>query len=87
MSALVSRSARLEDQLGLEHKAYAEIEDGYYTGSSARRVVAVGDLPASSVSALQLVLRANTPFKKTTGGPKAAARCRRAEATNRRPAE
>ena len=28
-----SRSARFEDQLGLEHKAYAEIEDHYATGS------------------------------------------------------
>ena len=35
----------------------SEIADGYATGSSARRGVAVGDLPASCcVSALQLVL-------------------------------
>ena len=51
MSALVSRSARLEDQLGLDDEANSEIADGYYTGSSARHVVAVGDLPTSSVRA------------------------------------
>ena len=30
----------------------SEIADGYYTGSSARRVVAIGDLSTSSVSAV-----------------------------------
>jgi hypothetical protein len=33
----------------------SEIADGYATGSSARRGVAVGDLPTSSVCAVQLV--------------------------------
>ena len=58
MPAPVSRSARLvlEDQLGLDDEAYSEIADGYATGSSARRGVAVSNSPASSVSALQLVL-------------------------------
>ena len=55
--ALVSRSARLEDQLGLDDEVNSEIADRYYTGSSARHVVAVGDLPTSSVSAVQLVLQ------------------------------
>ena len=55
--ALVSRSARFEDQLGLDDEVNSEIADGYYTGSSARHVVAVGDLPTSSVSAVQLVLQ------------------------------
>ena len=35
----------------------AEIADRYYTDSSARHVVAVGDLPTSSVGAPQLVLQ------------------------------
>ena len=55
MLAPLSRSAELRDQLGLDDEANAEIADRYYTGSSARRVVAVGDLPASSVSAPQRV--------------------------------
>ena len=41
----------------LDDEANSEIADGYATGSSARRGVAVGDLPASSVSAPQLVLQ------------------------------
>ena len=45
----------MEDQLGLDDEANSEIADGYATGSSARRGVAVGDLPTSSVSADQLV--------------------------------
>ena len=55
--APVSRSARFRDQLGLDDEANSEIADGYATGSSARRGVAVGDLPTSSVSAVQLVLQ------------------------------
>ena len=51
MLALVSRTARLRDQLQLGDEANSEIADGYATGSSARRGVAVGDLPTSSVSA------------------------------------
>ena len=53
----VSRSARLGDQLGLDDEVNSEIADRYATGSSARRGVAVGDLPTSSVSAVQLVLQ------------------------------
>ena len=41
--ALVSTTARLEDQLGLDDEVNSEIADGYATGSSARRGVAVGD--------------------------------------------
>jgi len=57
MLAPVSRSARLEDQLQLDDEVNSEIADGYTVGSSARHVVAVGDLPTSSVSAVQLVLQ------------------------------
>ena len=57
MLAPVSRSARLEDQLGLDDESNSEIADGYATGSSARHGVAVGDLPTSSASAVQLVLQ------------------------------
>ena len=42
----------LGDQLQLDDEANSEIEDRYATGSWARRGVAVGDLPASGVSAL-----------------------------------
>ena len=55
MLAPFSRTARLRDQLGLDDEVNSEIADGYYTGSSARHVVAVGDLPTSSASAVQLV--------------------------------
>jgi len=52
MLALVSRTARLRDQLQLGDEANSEIADGYATGSSARHEhgVAVGDLPTSSAS-------------------------------------
>eukprot|EP00964_Phaeocystis_antarctica_P073621 scaffold45188_cov83-Phaeocystis_antarctica.AAC.2 len=55
MLASVSRTARLGDQLQLDDESNSQIADRYYTGSSARRVVAVGDLPTSSVGAPQLV--------------------------------
>ena len=45
----------MRDQLGLGDEANSIIADRYATGSSARRGVAVGDLPTSSVSAVQLV--------------------------------
>ena len=54
--APLSRSAEFGDQLGLDDEANAKIADGYTTGSSARHRVAVGDLPTSSASAVQLVL-------------------------------
>jgi hypothetical protein len=51
-----SRTARFRDQLGLDDEVNSEIADRYATGSSARRgVVAVGDSPTSSVSAVQLI--------------------------------
>ena len=53
--APLSRSAEFGDQLGLDDEANAKIADGYATGSSARRGVAVGDLPTSSLSAPQLI--------------------------------
>ena len=46
----------MKDQLGLDDESNAKIADRYTMGSSARHRVAVGDLPASSVSAPQLVL-------------------------------
>ena len=55
--ALVSRTARLEDQLGLDDEVNSEIADGCTVGSSARHRTAVGDLPTSSASAVQLVPR------------------------------
>ena len=55
MLAPFSRTARLRDQLGLDDEVNSEIADGYTTGSSARHRVAVGDLPTSSASAVQLV--------------------------------
>ena len=57
MLAPMSRSARFRDQLGLDDEVNSEIADGYDTGSLARRGVAVGDLPTSSASAVQLVLK------------------------------
>ena len=58
MLAPVSRiCAEFGDQLQLDDEVNSEIADGYYTGSSARHVVAVGDLPTSSVGAVQLVLQ------------------------------
>eukprot|EP00964_Phaeocystis_antarctica_P036861 scaffold21039_cov24-Phaeocystis_antarctica.AAC.1 len=50
MLASVSRTARLGDQLQLDDGSNSKIADGYATGSSARRGVAVGDLPTSSLS-------------------------------------
>jgi hypothetical protein len=55
MLAPSSRTARFRDQLQLDDEANSEIADRYATGSSARRGVAVGDLPTSSVSAVQLI--------------------------------
>ena len=57
MLAPLSRSAGLEDQLQLGDEVNSEIADGYTVGSSARHRTAVGDLPTSSVSAVQLVLQ------------------------------
>ena len=46
---------RISYQLGLDDEANSQFADGYATGSSAGRGVAVGDLPTSSASAVQLV--------------------------------
>eukprot|EP00964_Phaeocystis_antarctica_P109127 scaffold73616_cov42-Phaeocystis_antarctica.AAC.2 len=54
MLASVSRTARLGDQLQLDDESNSQIADRYATGSSARRGVAVGDLPTSIVSEPQL---------------------------------
>jgi hypothetical protein len=50
-----SRTARLRDQLGLDDEASSQIADGGATGSRFRGGTSVGDLPTSSVSAVQLI--------------------------------
>ena len=50
-----SRTARFGDQLGIDDEANWEIADGSATGSRLRGGTSVGDLPTSSVSAVQLV--------------------------------
>ena len=52
-----SRTARLRDQLGLDDDANSQIADGGATGSRLPGGTSVGDLPTSSVSAVQLVPR------------------------------
>ena len=52
--APVSRTARLEDQLGLDDEVDSEIADGGATGSRLRGGTSIGDFPTSS-SAVQLV--------------------------------
>ena len=56
VSAPVSRCARFKDQLGLDDEACSEIADGGDLGPCRPQVTSVGDLPAFSGSALQLVL-------------------------------
>ena len=56
MLAPVSRTARLEDQLGLDDETNSIIADGGATGSRLPGGTSVGDLPTSSASAVQLVL-------------------------------
>ena len=53
--APMSRSARLEDQLGLDDETNSIIADGGATGSCLPGGTSVGDLPTSSASAVQLV--------------------------------
>ena len=55
MLALVSRCARLGDQLGLDDEANSQIADGGAIGSRLPGGTSVGDLPTSSASAVQLV--------------------------------
>ena len=55
MLAPVSRCARFRDQLQLDDEENSEIADGGATGSRLPGGTSVGDLPTSSVSALQLV--------------------------------
>ena len=56
MLAPVSRTARFEDQLGLDDEVNSQIADGGATGSRLPGGTSVGDLPTSSVSAVQLIL-------------------------------
>ena len=55
--APVSRTARLEDQLGLDDEVNSQIADGGATGSCLPGGTSVGDLPTSSASAVQLILQ------------------------------
>ena len=55
MLAPLSRSARFRDQLQLDDEVNSEIADGGATGSRLPGGTSVGDLPTSSVSAVQLV--------------------------------
>ena len=55
MLAPVSRTARLEDQLGLDDETNSIIADGGATGSCLPGGTSVGDLPTSSASAVQLI--------------------------------
>ena len=57
MLAAVSRTARLEDQLGLDDEANSEIADGGATSSRLPSGTSVGDLSVSSGSAPQLILQ------------------------------
>jgi hypothetical protein len=50
-----SRTARLRDQLGLDDEVNSQIADGSDLGTCRPQVTSVGDLPTSSVSAVQLV--------------------------------
>ena len=53
--ALVSTTARFGDQLGLDDEANSAIADGSDLGTCRPQVTSVGDLPTSSVSAVQLI--------------------------------
>jgi len=55
MLAPVSRTARFRDQLQLGDEANSIIADGGDLGTCRPQVTSVGDLPTSSVSAVQLV--------------------------------
>ena len=74
MLALVSRTARFEDQLGLDDEANSEIADGSDLGTCRPQVTSVGDLPASSGSAPQLIPETlgsapTSPLVETEGCP------------------
>ena len=56
MLAPLSRSAELGDQLQLDDEVNSIIADGGATGSRLPGGTSVGDLPTSSVSAVQLIL-------------------------------
>ena len=53
--ALVSRSARFEDQLGLDDEVNSQIADRGATGSHLPGGTSVGGLPTSSASTPQLI--------------------------------
>ena len=50
-----SRTARFRDQLQLDDEANSQIADGSDLGKCRPQVTSVGDLPTSSVSAVQLI--------------------------------
>ena len=55
MLAPSSRTARFRDQLQLDDEVNSQIADGSDLGTCRPQVTSVGDLPTSSVSAVQLV--------------------------------
>ena len=62
------------DQLGLDGEAFSKMEDGSDLGTCRPQVTSVGDLPASSVSAPQLIpgtlgSAPHPPYPKRTFGP------------------
>ena len=50
-----SRTARFRDQLGLDDEVNSQIANGGDLGTCRPQVTSVGDLPTSSVSAVQLI--------------------------------
>ena len=67
MLAPLSRSAGLEDQLELGDEVNSEIADGGATGSRLPGGTSVGDLPTSSVSAVQLIPHELTHVRASPG--------------------
>ena len=64
-----SRTARFRDQLQLDDEANSQIADGSDLGTCRPQVTSVGDLPTSSVSALQLVLHTTFRGDELLGKP------------------
>ena len=60
-----SRTARFRDQLQLGDEANSIIADGGDLGTCRPQVTSVGDLPTSSVSAVQLVPQINSGPERT----------------------
>ena len=67
-----SRTARFRDQLQLDDEANSQIADGSDLGTCRPQVTSVGDLPTSSVSAVQLIPETvcSVPTPPLNGGVK-----------------